>query len=62
MEKLASETLPPGMAFEWTDLTFQEKLAGNAGLWVFPLAVLLVCLILAVPCITTALRCRSRCS
>jgi gold/copper resistance efflux pump len=48
MEKLASETLPAGMAFEWTDLTFQEKLAGNAGLWVFPLAVLLAYLILAV--------------
>jgi len=48
MEKLAAETLPPGMAFEWTDLTFQEKLAGNAGLWVFPLAVVFAYLILAV--------------
>ncbi|HEX2137829.1 MAG TPA: multidrug efflux RND transporter permease subunit [Microvirga sp.] len=48
METLARETLPSGMTFEWTDLTFQEKLAGNAGLWVFPLAVLLAYLILAV--------------
>ena len=31
MEKLARETLPKGMSFEWTDLTFQEKLAGSAG-------------------------------
>jgi gold/copper resistance efflux pump len=48
MEKIAAETLPPGMAFEWTDLTFQEKLAGNTGLWIFPLAVVLAYLILAV--------------
>jgi len=48
MEKLAAETLPAGMTFEWTDLTFQEKLAGNASLWVFPLAVVLAYLILAV--------------
>jgi gold/copper resistance efflux pump len=48
MEKLARETLPKGMSFEWTDLTFQEKLAASAGLWVFPLAVVLAYLILAV--------------
>jgi gold/copper resistance efflux pump len=48
MERIAAETLPPGMSFEWTDLTLQEKLAGNAGLWVFPLAVVLAYLILAV--------------
>ncbi|MEH6721774.1 MAG: multidrug efflux RND transporter permease subunit [Aurantimonas endophytica] len=47
MERLAAETLPEGMGFEWTDLALQEKLAGHAGLWVFPLAVLLAYLILA---------------
>ena len=47
MERLAAETLPAGMTFEWTELTLQEKQAGNAGLWVFPLAVLLAYLILA---------------
>jgi gold/copper resistance efflux pump len=47
MERIALETLPAGMTFEWTELTLQEKLAGRAGLWIFPLAVLLAYLILA---------------
>jgi multidrug efflux pump subunit AcrB len=47
MQRLADETLPRGMALEWTELTFQKILAGNAGLWVFPLSVLLVFLVLA---------------
>ncbi|NTX54159.1 efflux RND transporter permease subunit [Myxococcus sp. CA039A] len=47
MERVAAETLPAGMSFEWTDLTYQEKLAGKEGLFVFPLAILLAFLILA---------------
>ncbi len=47
MERLASQVLPAGMTFEWTDLTHQEKRAGNAGVWIFPLAILLAYLILA---------------
>jgi gold/copper resistance efflux pump len=47
MEKLAAETLPPGITFEWTELTLQEKLAGNTGMLVFPIAILLAFLILA---------------
>ncbi|MBN9491049.1 MULTISPECIES: efflux RND transporter permease subunit [Pannonibacter] len=47
IEKIVKETLPPGMAFEWTDLAFQEKQAGNTALFVFPLSVLLAFLILA---------------
>ena len=47
MERIASETLPPGMAFEWTDLAYQEKQAGNTAMFVFPLSVLLAFLILA---------------
>jgi multidrug efflux pump len=47
IQKLADETLPRGMALEWTELTFQKILAGNAGLWVFPLSILLVFLVLA---------------
>ncbi len=47
IERIAAETLPPGMAFEWTDLTYQEILAGNSAVWVFPLAILLVFLVLA---------------
>ncbi|MGF7008639.1 efflux RND transporter permease subunit [Aminobacter sp. BE322] len=47
IERIMRETLPAGMAFEWTDLTYQEKAAGNTAMIVFPLAVLLAFLILA---------------
>ena len=47
MEKIANETLPPGVTFEWTELAYQQKLAGDATLFVFPLCVLLAFLILA---------------
>ncbi|MBI3348220.1 MAG: efflux RND transporter permease subunit, partial [Burkholderiales bacterium] len=47
VERIAAETLPPGIGYEWTDLTYQEKIAGNSALWVFPLALLLVFLVLA---------------
>lgn len=46
-ERVAAETLPRGVRFEWTDLTYQKILAGNAGYWVFPISVLLVFLVLA---------------
>src|SRR6185436_13860331 len=39
--------LPKGMAFEWTDLTFQRILAGNTAIYVYPLCILLVFLVLA---------------
>jgi multidrug efflux pump len=45
--RVAAQTLPPGFAYEWTELTYQEILAGNSGLLVFPLALLLVFLVLA---------------
>lgn len=47
MEKLLKEELPNGMTFEWTDLTYQQILAGNTALFVFPLCVLLAFLVLA---------------
>jgi multidrug efflux pump len=47
MQKLAAEHLPKGLALEWTELTFQKILAGNAGVWVYPLSILLVFLLLA---------------
>ncbi|HEX5128647.1 MAG TPA: multidrug efflux RND transporter permease subunit, partial [Usitatibacter sp.] len=47
IERIAAETLPPGVSFEWTELTYQEILAGNSMAWVFPLAILLVFLVLA---------------
>ena len=47
MERLAKEVLPEGMSIEWTDLTYQQKLAGDSALFIFPLCVLLAYLILA---------------
>jgi multidrug efflux pump len=47
MEKILDETLPSGIDFEWTDLTYQQILAGNSSIVVFPLALLLVYLVLA---------------
>jgi multidrug efflux pump len=47
MEKLAAANLPKGMALDWTELTFQRILAGNTGIYVFPLSILLVFLVLA---------------
>ena len=47
MERLARETLPNGIGFEWTDLTYQQFLAGDTALFVFPLCVLLAFLVLA---------------
>jgi multidrug efflux pump len=43
----APKVLPLGMSFEWTDLTYQQVTQGNAALVAFPLAVLLVFLVLA---------------
>ena len=47
MERILAETLPNGVKYEWTDLTYQEILAGNSSVFVFPLCVLLVVLVLA---------------
>ena len=41
-EQIAKETLPKGIAYEWTDLTYQDILSGNTMIYVFPLCVLLV--------------------
>ncbi|HEX6814333.1 MAG TPA: efflux RND transporter permease subunit [Gemmatimonadaceae bacterium] len=47
MEQLANETLPNGIGYEWTELTYQQILAGNTAILVFPLCVLLAFLVLA---------------
>jgi multidrug efflux pump len=47
MEKLANDNLPNGMSYEWTELTYQQILAGNTAILVFPLCVLLVFLVLS---------------
>ena len=47
MEKLAAENLPKGMVLDWTELTFQKIVAGNTGVLVFPISILLVFLVLS---------------
>ncbi len=47
VERIARETLPKGFSFEWTELTYQDILAGNSAVFVFPLAIFLVFLVLA---------------
>jgi HAE1 family hydrophobic/amphiphilic exporter-1 len=47
MEEIAARTLPPGTGFEWTALSYQEKIVGNQMYFVFALALLLVYLVLA---------------
>ncbi|AKA25361.1 efflux RND transporter permease subunit [Pseudomonas chlororaphis] len=47
MERLAKETLPPGISYQWTDLSYQQTTAGNMGPLVFPLCVIFVYLVLA---------------
>ncbi|GCF91357.1 efflux RND transporter permease subunit [Shewanella sp. M-Br] len=47
IEKILAETLPNGMTYEWTELTYQQILAGNTGLLVFPLVIILVFMVLA---------------
>jgi hydrophobic/amphiphilic exporter-1 (mainly G- bacteria), HAE1 family len=47
MEEIARRTLPPGMGFEWSAMSYQEKLVGHQMYIVFGLALLLVYLVLA---------------
>lgn len=47
IEKILQETLPQGMTYEWTDLTYQQILAGDSGKWIFPMCVLFVFLVLS---------------
>jgi len=47
MEAIAARILPAGMSYEWTAMSFQEKLAGNSTGFIFALALLLVYFVLA---------------
>ena len=47
MEKLVKKELPADMSYEWTELTYQQILAGNTAIYIFPLCVLFVFLTLA---------------
>ena len=47
VERLLAETLPRGIGYEWTEITYQEKIAGNTLFIILPLAMLLVFFVLA---------------
>jgi multidrug efflux pump len=47
MARVARERLPAGVAFEWTELSYQEILSRGSSTLIFPLCVLLAFLVLA---------------
>src|SRR5262245_33357971 len=47
MAALATRTLPEGVSYEWTEIAFQQKQAGNTAAYVFVFAVIVVFLVLA---------------
>lgn len=47
MEELAAEILPQGISFQWTEIAYQEREAGNTAGIAFLLAVVFVFLLLA---------------
>jgi multidrug efflux pump subunit AcrB len=47
MQKLAAETLPQGISYEWTDLAYQQIRAGDTAMFAFILGVVFVFLVLA---------------
>jgi HAE1 family hydrophobic/amphiphilic exporter-1 len=47
MEDIAKKTLPSGVGYQWTTMSYQEKLTGNQLYYLFGLSVLLVYLVLA---------------
>lgn len=47
IEGMAANTLPPGVQFEWTALSYQEKLVGSSIYFIFALSILLVYFVLA---------------
>ena len=47
IETILADNLPTGIEYEWTEVTYQQVLAGNTMVYVFPLVVLLVFMVLA---------------
>ncbi len=45
--QILEDTLPEGFGFEWTELTYQQILAGNKAIFIFPLCIFFVFLVLA---------------
>lgn len=47
MEEIAAQVLPDGVSYEWTEMAYQEKAAGNSSTMIFGMAVIFVFLVLA---------------
>ncbi|MBS0203806.1 MAG: multidrug efflux RND transporter permease subunit [Planctomycetes bacterium] len=47
LEKLCQRELPRSMAFEWSEITYLERMSGNTGMVVFAFSVAFVFLVLA---------------
>src|SRR5437773_2464065 len=47
LTQLADQKLPPNSAYEWTDMSYLELLAGNTAMVIFAFAVVMVFLVLA---------------
>ena len=47
MEQIAQKASPPGIGYEWTAMSYQEKLVGNQIYYIFAVSMLLVYLVLA---------------
>ena len=45
-KKIAQENLPRGMAYEWTAMSYQERLVGSSAYFIFALSILLVYFVL----------------
>jgi hydrophobic/amphiphilic exporter-1 (mainly G- bacteria), HAE1 family len=47
MEQLAEDTLPRGMAYDWTSTSYQEKQVGNQAYFIYALSIIFVYMVLA---------------
>jgi HAE1 family hydrophobic/amphiphilic exporter-1 len=47
MERVARASLPAGMSYDWTGISYQEQLVGNQSYFIFALSITLVFLVLA---------------
>jgi hydrophobic/amphiphilic exporter-1 (mainly G- bacteria), HAE1 family len=47
MEKIAANTLPQGIAYDWTSTSYQEKQVGYQAYFIYALSIILVYLVLA---------------
>jgi hydrophobic/amphiphilic exporter-1 (mainly G- bacteria), HAE1 family len=47
MEQVAANNLPKGASYDWTAISYQEKLVGNQAYFIYALSIILVFLVLA---------------